>query len=175
MNEFVTPWRVCPSCHQAYQNEFAVDIASEFASFVRRQYPSDTQRQVESLGMKLAALSSMLDRLQLVQKREAGVTANVLLSLINRMKGDSPLSKRYSQFEGFAYYTHGQIAIDEGSEESARRAVFHFENCVKVSGAIGYAEGVAIAKSNIAAAKSKYEDGSNNEELVKASRELYKL
>jgi len=29
----------------------------------------------------------MLDRLQPVQKREAGVTANVLLSMIDRMKG----------------------------------------------------------------------------------------
>jgi hypothetical protein len=32
----------------------------------------------------------MFDRLQLVQKREAGVTANVLLSLIDRLKNDAP-------------------------------------------------------------------------------------
>jgi hypothetical protein len=35
---FVDPWRDCPSCHQVYQNEHAVDIATEFVSFVQRQY-----------------------------------------------------------------------------------------------------------------------------------------
>ena len=61
-NEFVNPWSVCPSCHQHYQNEFAVDIASKFISFVRGQYPHDTRRQVESLYMKLRALGSMFER-----------------------------------------------------------------------------------------------------------------
>jgi hypothetical protein len=176
MNQFVNPWLDCPSCHQEYQNEFAVDIANEFVSFVRRQYPRDTQKQVESLHAKLAALSSMFERLQPVQKREAGVIANLLLSLIDRIKGDvSPLPIRYSQFMGFAYTTHGHIALDEGTEESARRAVTHFENQLAVNKAIGFARGIATAKINIAIAKSKYESGSNNEELLKASRELYEL
>jgi hypothetical protein len=26
MNSFIEPWRVCPGCHQEYQNEFAIDI-----------------------------------------------------------------------------------------------------------------------------------------------------
>jgi hypothetical protein len=53
-----------------------------------------------------------------------GVTANVLLSLIDRMKGEvSPLPMRYSRFESYAYGVHGRIAIEEGTEESARRAV----------------------------------------------------
>ena len=47
MKEFVEPWRVCPGCHQEYQNELAVAIAAEFVSFVRRQYPDDTQKQVD--------------------------------------------------------------------------------------------------------------------------------
>jgi len=42
--------------------------------------------QVESLNLKLRALMGMFDRLQPVQKREAGVTANVLLSMIACMK-----------------------------------------------------------------------------------------
>jgi hypothetical protein len=41
--------------------------------------------------------------------------------------------------------------------------------------AIGDAEGVATAKSSIAYAKSMYESGNNNEELFKASQELYEL
>jgi hypothetical protein len=175
MIEFIKPWRDCPSCHQKYQNKLAVDIATEFVSFVRRQYPHDTQKQVESLHLKLRALSSMFERLQPVQKREAGVTANVLLSLIDRMRANvSPLPERYSEFEADAYNTHGGIALDEGTEESARRALAHFENQLKVREAIGHAVGIAIAKRNIAIAKSMYEGGSN-EELLKTSQDLYEL
>jgi hypothetical protein len=53
MNQFRDPWRLCPHCHQNYQNELAVDIATEFVSFVRRLYPRNTQRQVEALNVKL--------------------------------------------------------------------------------------------------------------------------
>ena len=49
MIEFVKPWRVCPICHQQYQNKFAVDIATDFSSFVLRQYPDNSQSQVEAL------------------------------------------------------------------------------------------------------------------------------
>jgi hypothetical protein len=175
MNEFIKPWELCPGCNQYYQNDLAVDIATKFVSFVRRQYPHDTQKQVESLYVKLSALIDMIDRLQPVQKRELGVTANVLLSLIDRMKGDVSLPMRYSQMEANAHYTHGQIALEEGTDESARRAVAHFENQLEVNHAIGNDQGIATAKINIAVAKSMYEGGNNNEELVKASRELYEM
>jgi hypothetical protein len=176
MNKFRDPWRECPGCNQYYQNELGIDIATEFVSFVRGQYPHDTPRQVESLDVKLCAFDYILERLQPVQKREAGVTANVLLSLIDRMKGDvSPLPRRYSQMEANAYNAHGSIALFEGSEESARRAVTHFENQLEVMKAIGDPEDIATAKANIALAKSKYESGNNNEELVKTSQEMYKL
>lgn len=53
--------------------------------------------------------------------------ANVLLSLIDRMEGDaSPLSVRYSQMDAVEYNTQGQIALNEGTEESAGRVVAHF-------------------------------------------------
>jgi hypothetical protein len=176
MIEFVKPWGSCPVCHQYYQNKLAVDIASEFVSFVRRQYPNDTQSQVEALYLKLVALIDILDRLHPLQKKEAGVTATVILSLIDRMKKEdaSPLSMRYYDFESYAYSSHGRIALKEGTEESARRAVAHFEKDLKVCKAIGDAEGIATAKANIAVAKSKYEGG-NNEQLLKASQEVYEL
>jgi hypothetical protein len=173
--EFREPWDTCPSCHQEYQNELAVDIATEFVSFVRRNYPDDTQKQVESLDVKLCAFNSMLIRLTAEQKREVGVTANVLLSLIDRMRVAAPLPERYSIFEAEAYHTHGRIAFDEGTEDCARRAVVHFENALEVLEAIGDDDGIATAKCNIAVAKSKYEDGSNNEELMKTHHELYEL
>ena len=175
MNEFSEPWDTCPSCRQEYQNELAIDIAKMFVPFVRRQYPDDTRRQVESLQLKLSALNNMLYRLQPVQKREAEVTANVILSLIDRMKNDAPLSRRYSSFAAYAHNVHGRIALQEGTEESARRAVVHFEKDLKVSKAFGDADDIATAKDNIAYAKSKYEGDNNIEELLETSRELYKL
>jgi hypothetical protein len=92
------------------------------------------------------------------------------------MKVDAPpLSKRCLSLEGFAYYTHGHIAINEGTDESARRAIAHFEKYLEVNKAIDYVEGIATAKRNIAITKSKYVGGNNNEELLNASRELYEL
>jgi hypothetical protein len=169
MNEFRDPWIECPSCHQDYQNELGIDIATEFVSFVQRQYPDDTQRQVESLYVKLIALES--------NQREVGDTANVLLSLIDRIKGEvSQLPMRYSQFEAFAFHVHGRIALDEGTEEGARRAVVHIENALEVLEAIGNADGIAVAKKNLALANSKYEGGMNNsEEVLKANQELYEI
>jgi hypothetical protein len=177
MQEFIKPWEVCPSCHQKYQNDLAIDIATKFVSFVRKQYPDDTRMQVEALYLKQCAFDSILERLKPVQKREAGEIANVLLSLIDRMKAEvsSPLPKRYSLMEAFAFKNHGRIALEEGKEESARRAVVHFENQLEVCEAIGDAEGIACAKSNIAFAKSKYEGGNNEEEVLKASKELYEM
>jgi hypothetical protein len=174
-DEFVNVWETCPGCHQDYQNELAIDIATEFVSFVQRQYPQDTQRQVEALHLKRAALIAMFDRLQPVQKKEAGDTATEILSLIDRMKNDAPLTMRYSQIESDAYGVHGQIAFDEGTEESARRAAVHFEKNLKVCEAAGDAVRTAIAKRNIAVAKSKYEGVNSNEELLKASQEVYEL
>ena len=79
-------------------------------------------------------------------------------------------------FKASAFHVHGNIALDEGTEEGARRAVVHFENQLEVHKAIGNAEGIATAKGNIAIAKSIYEGGNNNEEvLLKASQELYKM
>jgi hypothetical protein len=110
-----------------------------------------------------------------VQKRELGVTANVILSLIDRMRVVAPLTRHYSQMEAYTYNVHGHIALDEGTDESARRAVVHFEKDLKVCKAISDVEGIATAKSNIAFAKSKYEGGNNIGEVLKASQELYEL
>jgi hypothetical protein len=173
--EFRDVWAKCPSCHQEYQNELAIDIANKFVPFVRRQYPDDTHKQVESLHVKLGALDNMLVRLQPRQKREAGVTADEMISLIDRMKNESPLKKRYSQMEAYAYNTHGRLAFDEGTGESARRAVVHLKKALQVFEAIGDDDGIATAKRNIAIAKSKYDGGSNKEELLETSREFYEV
>jgi hypothetical protein len=87
----------------------------------------------------------------------------------------SPLPKRYSEFEAEAYHTHGHIALADGTEESARRAEAYFETSLQVFEAIGDTDDIAIAKRSIAIAKSTYEDDNNNEELLKASQELYEV
>jgi hypothetical protein len=172
-DQFRDLWANCPSCHQEYQNELSIDIASKFVSFVRRQYPDDTHKQVESLNLKLLALLNMFDRLKPVQKREAGVTANVVLSMIDRMKGEvSPLTMRYLCFKVGVYHLLGRIALSEKTKESARRAEAHFDNQLKASIELGYADDIALARRNIACAKFNYEGG-NNEEMLKANQEMY--
>jgi tetratricopeptide (TPR) repeat protein len=74
-----------------------------------------------------------------------------------------------------AYNAHGRIAFAEGTKESARRAVVHFQQYLKVCKAIGNDEGIAVAKKNLALAKSKYEGENSNKEVMKASQELYKI
>jgi hypothetical protein len=83
--------------------------------------------------------------LQPVQKIEAGVTANVMLSLIDWMKRDASNGICYSQMEGITYNAHGLIVLQKGTEESARRAVAYFENQLEVNKAIGDADGIATA------------------------------
>jgi hypothetical protein len=176
MDEFRDPWLKCPSCHQNYQNEFRIDIATEFVLFVRRQYPDDTKMEVEALYLKLRALDNMFGRMQPMRMRETEDTATVLLSSIDRMEVDaSPLPRRYSQMKADAYNDLGRIAYYEGTDESVRRAAVHFEKDLKVCEAIGDAADIATAKKNIALAKSKYEGGNNNEELLKANQELYEI
>lgn len=124
--------------------------------FTSRKYPRHTKLQVEAFHLKLRALKCMLN----VQKREAEDTANVLLSLIERLKTEvsPPLPMKYSRFQALAHNVLGRISLNECTEESARRAVAHFEDELQVYRAIiGDDEGVASAMSNIAAAKSMYE------------------
>jgi hypothetical protein len=175
MDEFCIPWIVCCSCNQTYQNQFRIDIASEFVSFVRQQYPGNTSMQVESLDAKLIALRSMFGRLQPVQKSELRVTANVILSLIDRMKGDTPpLPTYFFHFEAEAHDALGRIDAEEGTKESARRAVAHLEKALELHEANGNNSGAAIIKNNLVVARSMYEVV-NREELVKASYDAYKL
>lgn len=57
------------------------------------------------------------------------------------------------RFSHTHYNALGRIALDEGTEESAIRAITHYENQLEVYEAIGDVEGAATAKINIAIAK----------------------
>jgi hypothetical protein len=94
ISEIIKPWEVCPNCLQEYRNELAVDIATKCVSYVRGTYPRDTRMLVDALFLKLRALKSMSVRFTPVQMKEFDVIANVMLSLIDRLKGEAtPLSK----------------------------------------------------------------------------------
>ena len=146
-------------------------------SFFRPNSPDDAQKQVEALHLKLRAFVYYnIQNLQPVQKRESVVTANVILSLIDRMKEDaSQLPRRYILCEAFAYNALGLIALDEGTPvDSVNRALTHFKRDLEVSEAIGNHIGIADAISNVAHANAMHEGG-NGEELLKASQNVYEL
>ena len=170
--EFTNPWTACLNCHQSYQNELRIDIANEFVLFVRGKYPDDTHRQVEALYVNMRALMTM--RKIPANRRKAGVTANVMIALIDRMKNDAPtLLRRYSRFKSNAYNALGIIGIEEGTEESARRAVVHFEKSLKVNESICDVDGIAAVLFHIADAKSRFDGGNHEEGLLMKSQELY--
>ena len=82
---FDVPWKICPSCHQPYQNAFAVELASEFVSFVEGKYPRDLLKHITALDRKLMAFVDIRDRLQPKQKEEAKQIANKILPIIERI------------------------------------------------------------------------------------------
>jgi hypothetical protein len=124
------------------------------------QMPRDTQRQVEALALKLDALDVY------AQTREAEVTANVILSLIERMKSDAPLPKHCAQSEANAYAVLSSIALTKGTKESVVVGVAYIDKARAVLEAINDAEGASDAIKGLALVKSMFE-GDNSESLLK--------
>jgi hypothetical protein len=146
MIEFRKPWRVCPSCNQFYQNELAIDIASKFVSFVRRQYPRD-QRQVESLHTKLNALDSMFERLQ----RNCKCAAISDWSYESSRTFDKALFRNWSIHIQHSWLYCYRWGIGRECKEGGCPLC----KSTGVNDAIGDAEGIATAKGNIAVARSQ--------------------
>jgi hypothetical protein len=124
------------------------------------QMPSDTQRQVEALALKLDALDVY------AQTREAEVTASVILSLIERMKSDAPLPKHCAQCEANAYAVLGGIALNKGTKESVVGGMACIDKARAVLEAINDAEDASDAIKGLALVKSIFE-GYNSESLLK--------
>ena len=177
--EFTRPWEVCPICCKFYQSTLAVDISTEFLTFVQEAYPGDTRKQIEALDMRLGVLVTMCGgSLQPSDRIETSEVANQILALIAQLKSVTPkLSASYLMREAHAYKSLGQIALQERTKESAMRAVVHFEMQLGLEQAIGDVEGAADARFSIALARSKYEgsNAKNNKELLKVSHDVYTL
>eukprot|EP00581_Thalassiosira_minuscula_P036830 CAMPEP_0184446440 /NCGR_PEP_ID=MMETSP0740-20130409/2924_1 /TAXON_ID=385413 /ORGANISM="Thalassiosira miniscula, Strain CCMP1093" /LENGTH=479 /DNA_ID=CAMNT_0026815777 /DNA_START=55 /DNA_END=1494 /DNA_ORIENTATION=- len=152
--KFVESWRICPSCRQPYQNELAVDLATEFVAFVEKEYPSDQGKLLEALKSKLYILFG-IDTLP-EKEGEIEVIANKMLSMIEKMKLSNPLRmQRLQQIEADTFNRLGLIALKGGTKEIAKLALEYFEKCRDIFAAIGDDDESAVAEHNLALARLK--------------------
>ena len=88
---------------------------------------------------------------------------------------DPSLPKAILQYEGNTYNNLGLLAFKERTKESAKIATEHFEKMRDICEEMDDAEGVAVAESNFAAAKSRYTGiGEYVEETLEQRQKLYK-
>ena len=169
----IRSWEFCPNCTFWYQNELAVDIATEFVSFVEGKYPGDQGKYIEALVRNLEAIQHMVgDHQQPKQAEDAKEIANKIISVSEQMKAIDPtLPRHIQQIVADAYSHLGSISFLSG-KEGAKSAVENYEKARVISDLIDDAEGVLTAESNIAMAKSEYE-GRNGEDELKRCRSLY--
>ena len=173
--DFVRPWKVCPNCHQFYENTLEADIANEFVSFIEREHPNDQEKQVEALRHKLFALSNSH---QPTQINEAKEVATRVLVLIREMEIDMPmLPTRLTNFQAYTYIELGRIACKEGSEASCREALVHLGKSLELYKAINFAAGAAYTEYCISLVKSKLENDTSriNEDQLKKSQDVYDM
>lgn len=167
INQFRKPWEVCSSCNQSYTNELAVDLATEFVTFVKEIYPRDQLRNLEARVLRLESIQNMASRLQPKQRKVAKQIGRNILMLTKQIKLTQPsLSTRCLLAEAVTYNSLGRIALVDKTEESSRVAVISFEKCRAANKAIGNENGVALAETYIAIAKSKYEGGGSEYQEV---------
>lgn len=183
-HSFQNPWIRCFRCDQLYQNELANDMASEFVSFVGREYPGDSAVErfknvlaLDNLLVRLAAKGPQLDIIQ-GQITDAERVASRLLSLIESIHTDTinTFDAKTRQIEAATHSNLGSIIGWGDSEENAKRAVECFEKSRDISKAAGFSRLAIAAESNILFAKSKREGNPVcSEEQVKKYRDLHEL
>ena len=92
--KFVEPCRICPSCHQNYQNKVALDLATAFLAFVTGKYSHYQWMYLDALSQKLAVLQSIIFHLMLEQKEEINYTASTMLTIIRQVKNGKPFTDK---------------------------------------------------------------------------------
>jgi hypothetical protein len=84
MNEFIKPWESCPGCHQSYQNELRIDIATEFVSRLFEGSIQTIQKcRWRSLYLKLCALKTMLGEIDTRAKEGTEGTSANFATILN--------------------------------------------------------------------------------------------
>ena len=195
MYQLIVHWKVCPNCHQPYQNEPAIELANRFISYVEKTHPNDKGLAVAALKLKLGALGEFIYRQNMItshsnddkKKEEATATAKKLLATIGQMRHSSSrssrrVSNRILQIEAFVYFDLGQICFSEKTTKSAREAVLHFEKCRDLFEAMdikasGVAAGISAAENSIAATMLRLDGNipASMEKKLEHSRNMYKL
>jgi len=177
MNNFMGPWERCPNCKQKYTNKIALDLANAFLTFTESNWPESNWPENEgirlrALNMKLRALAEGSD-----QMKELKEIANKMLSMVRqfKMKHSSP-SESILEIEACVHFQLGRFHLKEGTKESSKIAVKHYEICRDILKSIGHKQGVAAAEANLARAKAKC-DGTRNdvgtEEEMEKHQQLY--
>jgi len=155
VDKFDEPWRTCPSCHQAYQNDLVLDLAAEFLTFVEGKYPGDQWKHLEALFGRLGVLMAIQPK----QNEEAKEIANKMISMIGQMKTTNMSLSPILAIEAAVYNFDGCNSVREETKEGAKTAVEHFEKVRDICKAIGYVPGVDAAENNIALLKPTYGGG----------------
>ena len=100
------------------------------------------------------------------QKLKAMEAAKEMLSLIKQLKEEDDemnedyvkLPDRVRALEGEAHTCLGNIALAEETEESVKRAISHFKNCLDVYEEIGFDAGILVINNVLASAKDMLSD-----------------
>lgn len=172
---FTEPWSFCPTCKQRYCNELALYLATTFVALAEEEYPNNELYLLGSLNVKIQLLLDPRNRNEVEQ------IANRMLAIIAQVQTESttnstPLLALGAQaYEARVYSYLGELSCGEGTKESARIALEHYEKCRGIWEALGDADGVTLAESRVAYAKVKLEgrNEQNTKEDLEKSKTTY--
>jgi len=168
MDDFFKPWDICPNCKQRYRNKIAIDLATAFLAFTQSNYPEHKSIHLKALNMKLDALAKS------GQLEDTKKVANKILSIVRRLKmNHSSLPKRDLYVEARAHDQLGIIHLNEGTKESAKSGMKHFEICRDILKSAGNNYGVAATEAKLAQLGVSNNEVTEEEKMEKF-REAYK-
>lgn len=152
-------WADCLCCKQPFQNELEHELVTEFLSFVETNYPDNQGMYLIASYEKLASLTNMTvaNKNKCTQaSQEANNISNKMFSIIEQIKiTQDPFLVRVKYIEPRVYNILGRIALEEGTKESAQKALAHFEKYRDLCSESGLIDENPVAEHNISIAKEK--------------------
>lgn len=148
----------CTCCHNVYENNLSVDMASAFVAFIEKYYPgrqSYRRNILEALQLKLGVLSFMSARTSQVQKEEAKRIGRRMLPIIRELQAAAPSpseANKVACFEMGVHFMVGQIWRSEG-REGAQRSIPMFEKSRDMGIQLGETKNTKNAEFHLARAE----------------------
>ena len=139
-------WEICPNCGQAYQHEFAIDLADSALTFFANDGISgnpltDNIQVMEALRMKIQAIRAMDCEENLDMRKVAKKVAKKMLSLIDSIKTKHGEQNQCPNLLGRReIYACHQLAFLNRMDETLsadKEALQYFKRADKVSISIG--------------------------------------